>query len=223
MRILLIEDNEQLSALTEEGLNRCGIAVDVAPNLGIAREFLALGSFDAIILDLGLPDGDGIDWLKASSDDRPPVLVLTARHTLDERVLGLDSGADDYLVKPAEVDEIAARLRALTRRPKWRQVSLLSRGRIELDTDTREVRVSDHAVPLGRKETDLLEALMRRKGVVSREAIEAAVYGLSDAVTPNALEALASRLRRRLADAGENDVLHTVRGVGYYLAGSSGT
>lgn len=221
MRILLIEDNEQLASLAKEGLNRRGIAVDIAPNLRIAREFLALGSFDAIILDLGLPDGDGIDWLRVSADDRPPVLVLSARHTLDERVLGLDSGADDYLVKPAEVDEIAARLRALMRRPGARQAKLLSRGRIELDTDTREVRVADHAVFLGRKETDLLEALMRRKGVVSREAIEAAVYGLSDAVTPNALEALASRLRRRLADAGENDVLHTVRGVGYYLGGGS--
>ncbi len=217
MRVLLIEDNEQLSSLTTRGLTRHGFAVDCARNLGVAREFLALGSFDAIILDLGLPDGDGIDWLQGAPDDRPPVLVLSARNTVDERVLGLDSGADDYLVKPAEVEEIAARLRALIRRPGSRQTALLLRGNIQLNTDTRDVRVAGRSMLFGRKEVDLLEVLMRRNGVVARETIESAVYGLSDPVTPNALDALASRLRRRLADAGEENVLHTVRGVGYYL------
>ena len=117
MRVLLIEDNADFASLLTEGLTKRSISSEHAATLRDADLFLASNAYDAIILDLGLPDGDGVDWLNALPQNRPPVLILSARGALTERVLGLDSGADDYLVKPAEVDEIAARLRALLRRP----------------------------------------------------------------------------------------------------------
>ncbi len=218
MRILLVEDNEQLSALMAERLAVRGIDVDSASSVEQAGAFFSVGQFDAIVLDLGLPDGDGISWLSSLPQDRPPVLILTARSALEERVKGLDSGADDYLVKPAQIDEIAARLRALTRRPGPRDPIVLSDGRYQLDPRSREFRIGDTLVPLGKKEFDFLEILMRRAGsVVVRETLEGLLYGVNEPVTPNALEAIASRLRRRLSDSGEENVLHTVRGVGYYL------
>lgn len=220
MRVLLIEDNADFASLLAEGLEKRAISSEHAANLAEAEERLAVSAYDALILDLGLPDGDGVDWLNALPDDRAPVLILTARGALSERVLGLDSGADDYLVKPAEVDEIAARLRALLRRPGARDPVVLSAGDLSFDTSSREARYDGTPIALGRKESDFLEILMRRAGKVApRESIEAALYGLDEAVTPNALEALASRVRRRLAEAGADDMLHTVRGVGYFIKG----
>ncbi|MEZ5921179.1 MAG: response regulator transcription factor [Parvularculaceae bacterium] len=219
MRALLIEDNADFAGLLREGLERRSISVEHAASLAMAELQLADNAYDAIILDLGLPDGDGVEWLNAMRKDRPPVLILSARGALDERVLGLDSGADDYLVKPAEVDEIAARLRALLRRPGTRSAVLLEAGPLTFDPASREVHCNGEPIGFGRKETDFLEVLMRRPGkVVPRESIEAVLYGLEEAVTPNALEALASRIRKRLADAGAGDVLHTVRGVGYFIS-----
>ncbi|PQA86470.1 response regulator transcription factor [Hyphococcus luteus] len=220
MRVLLIEDNADFASLLAEGLDKRSIASEHAPTLKAAALRLSDNAYDAIILDLGLPDGDGVDWLNSLRDDRPPVLILSARGALPERILGLDSGADDYLVKPAEIDEIAARLRALLRRPGSRDPVILSAGALTFDPVSREVKYEDRPIALGRKETDFLELLMRRAGkVVPRESIEAVLYGLEDAVTPNALEALASRLRRRLAEAGADNSLHTVRGVGYFIKG----
>ncbi len=218
MRILLIEDNSDFAGLLAEGLAKRSIAAEHAPDLSVAGLRMADGAYDALILDLGLPDGDGIDWLHTLPEDRPPVLILSARGALDERVLGLDSGADDYLVKPAEIDEIAARLRALLRRPGSRDPIVLRSGGLTLDTSSREVRFNGEPLSFGRKETEFLEILLRRVGKVApREMIEAGLYGLDEPVTPNALEALASRIRRRLADVGAAGVLHTVRGVGYFV------
>ena len=218
MRVLLIEDNAEVAGLIAEGLNRRAISVDAVGELRAADEFLAATDFDVIVLDLGLPDGDGVDWLARLPRERPPVLILSARTTLRDRIKGLDTGADDYLTKPAEIDEIAARLRALVRRPGSREPVVLAAGPVSLDPASREVSVHGDAVRFGRKETDFLEILIRRKGrVVAREAIEAVLYGVSEPVTPNAMEALASRVRRRLADAGAHDLLHTIRGVGYVL------
>lgn len=220
MRVLLIEDNTDFASLLAEGLAKRSISSEHAPTLKAAALRLSDNAYDAIILDLGLPDGDGVDWLNSLRDDRPPVLILSARGALTERILGLDSGADDYLVKPAEIDEIAARLRALLRRPGSRDPVVLSAGGLTFDTVSREVKHEDQPIALGRKETDFLELLMRRAGkVVPRESIEAVLYGLDEAVTPNALEALASRVRRRLAEAGADNCLHTVRGVGYFIKG----
>lgn len=218
MRILLVEDNEQLSSLMVERLATRDISVDSANSVRAAQGYFSVGKFDAIVLDLGLPDGDGISWLKSLPQDKPPVLILSARSALAERVMGLDSGADDYLVKPAQIDEIAARLRALVRRPGARDPIVFSNGNVNLDPESREVRINGQSVQLGKKEFDFLEILMRRAGsVVGRETLEGLLYSASDPVTPNALEAVASRLRRRLVDSGEDSILHTVRGVGYYF------
>lgn len=217
MRVLLVEDNKQLSFLMAERLALRGIFVDSTNSLQEANSYLLVSKYDVIILDLGLPDGDGISWLKTLPLDKPPVLILSARSTLEDRVIGLDEGADDYLVKPAQIDEIAARLRALVRRPGVRDPIVLSNAGIRLNPQSREVYINDQIVSLGKREFVFLETLMRRAGsVVSRESLEAVIYSM-EPVTPNALEAIASRLRRRLLEAGEDNILHTVRGVGYYL------
>ncbi|MBN05212.1 response regulator transcription factor [Ponticaulis sp.] len=222
MRILIVEDNPALSTLLAERLGVRGINADLAANLEDADHLLHAGQYDAILLDLGLPDGDGLIWLAGQPDSRPPVLVLTARGTLHERVKGLDTGADDYLVKPAEAEEIAARLRAIRRRPGTRESVQLECGGLSLNPVTREVQFNLNPFKLGGKETEMLEILIRNCGrVIPRERIEAGIYGADEAVTPNALEAIASRLRKRLSDAGADGMLHTVRGVGYYLGNGS--
>lgn len=218
MRVLIIEDNEQLAGLLAERLLTRGIQNDAVHCLADADLMLRTNPYDAILLDLGLPDGDGLEWLRTLSAARPPVLVLTARGTLHERVKGLDTGADDYLVKPAEAEEIAARLRAIIRRPGQREDVILSCDQLNFDPGTREAKYGKTLLSLGVKETEMLEVLLRNAGrVVPRERLEAAIYGPSEAVTPNALEALASRLRKRLAESGADNMLHTIRGVGYYL------
>lgn len=218
MRVLVIEDNLNLSDLLSERLSVRGITSDVAHLLHDATGCLRTCAYDAMLLDLGLPDGDGLEWLASLAPDRPPVLVLTARGTLEDRVRGLDKGADDYLVKPADAEEIAARLRAIARRPRMQHETELEFEKLKYDTVSRQLCIGDDIIALRTKEAEMLEVLMRRPGwVVPRERLEAAVYGALEAVTPNALEAVASRLRRRLMDATGKDMLHTVRGVGYYL------
>jgi len=218
MRILLIEDNDQISALVAERLALRNIDVDRAMNLGSANDYLKVGVFDAIILDLGLPDGDGIQWLQTLPKNRPPILILSARSTLNDRIVGLNKGADDYLVKPADAEEIVARLRALVRRPGPRDPLIYTVGSITLNPETQAVSVRGETLVLSPKEFDFLEIVLRKAGqVVPREIIEGLLYSASEPVTPNALEAIASRLRRRLSNAGEGNILHTVRGVGYYI------
>lgn len=218
MRILIIEDNRALAELLSDRLAARGIKSDKAMYLSDASYLMSIGEYDALLLDLGLPDGDGLDWLASLSATRPPVLILTARGTLRERVLGLDTGGDDYLVKPAEAEEIAARLRAIIRRPRKREDQLLTCHDLSMDRVTREVRCGDQPLLLGAKEGSMLEVLMRScDEVVTRDRLEFAIYGADEAVTPNALEALASRLRRRLSETGTKTMLHAVRGVGYYL------
>ncbi|MBD3771876.1 MAG: response regulator transcription factor [Rhodobacterales bacterium] len=222
MRTLIIEDNTELANLLAERLAARGIESDIAGGIVEADDHMAVGQFDAIMLDLGLPDGDGIDWLRSLPTDRPPVLILSARSTLDDRVTGLDTGADDYLVKPAEVEEIAARLRALVRRPGRRDPVVLKVGNVTFDTTSRQAEVDGQLLAIGRKEADFLELLLRNAGkVVPRERLEGTLYSAADPVTPNALEAVASRLRRRFAEAGEDNILHTVRGVGYFFGSRS--
>jgi two-component system response regulator QseB len=220
MRILIVEDTARLSALLAEALTKHGFACDCAPTLAAADEALAAASYDAIVLDLGLPDGDGLHWLgrRRRGAELPPVLALTARGTLAERVAGLDAGVDDYLTKPFAADEVAARLRALLRRPGPRAAPILSAGPISLDVAARRATVDGAALELSRRELDLLEVLLRRAGsVVSKEAIETALYSFDAEVTPNAVEAIVSRLRKHLDEAGITGALHTIRGVGYLL------
>ncbi len=219
MRLLIVEDTARLAALLAEGLAKQGFASDRAATLAEADDALAVATYDAIILDLGLPDGDGLAWLKARTGESfPPVLALTARATMEERVLGLNAGADDYLAKPFATEEVAARLRALLRRPGPRAAPILQSGPVRLDVAARRASVDGEALELTRRELALLELLLRRAGAVaSKDAIETALYAFDDEVTPNAVEAVVSRLRKRLDEAGAPGMLHTVRGVGYLL------
>jgi two-component system, OmpR family, response regulator QseB len=220
MRVLIIEDNARLAGLIEHGIAQCGFSPDIVDGLREADAALSGASYDAIILDLGLPDGDGLAWLRQErlKLPLPPVLILTARDGLGDRVAGLDAGADDYLVKPIELDELAARLRALLRRPGPRSQPVIRAGKLAFDVAARTASSGDHVMELTRREADLLELLIRRAGaVVRRSTIEEAIYRFDEAVTPNAVEAIISRLRHKLGDAGHHDALITIRGMGYLL------
>ena len=222
--MLVIEDNRRIAALLAEGLQKRGYACDAVLTLAEADNALAAASYDAMLLDLGLPDGDGLTWLSSrrALSSTPPAIIQTARGALGDRVKGLDAGADDYVVKPVELEELAARLRALLRRPGARAHPVIEVGDLRFDTASRTATVDGAGLELSRRESDLLELLMRRAGaVVHRAAIENALYSFNDAVTPNAVEALISRLRRKLEDVGLDGVLHTVRGVGYVLRDAS--
>ncbi|MCY1672081.1 response regulator transcription factor [Novosphingobium sp. SL115] len=220
MRLLIVEDNARLAALVAGPLRHAGYACDLAQSLEQADAAVAVVRYDAVVLDLGLPDGDGMNWLKArrTGGFDVPVLVLTARGALNDRITGLDSGADDYLVKPAATDEIAARIRALLRRPGGRASPVLQVGDLLFDAAARRAHFAGTLLDLTRRETDLLELLMRQAGtVVRRERIETALYGFDEEVSPNAIEAVVSRLRRRLQALGGGEMIHTLRGLGYLL------
>lgn len=220
MRLLLIEDNERLAESLLEGLEGEGFVLDRFGTLAMARSALATAHYDLVLLDLGMPDGDGMDLIRAlrQSGSSTPVLVITARDALGDRIRGLDSGADDYLVKPFSTLELAARCRALLRRPGGSLGTVLEAGNVRLDVATREVRVTEKLVAMRPRETALLEALMRHSGrIVSKSAIDAALYALHAEVTPNAIDAALSRLRKRLAAASANVQVHTAHGIGYTL------
>ncbi|HWK67527.1 MAG TPA: response regulator transcription factor [Xanthobacteraceae bacterium] len=220
MRLLVIEDNERMAALVAEGLQRRSFVCDVAHSLAEAEDAMESANYDAIVLDLGLPDGDGVDWLthRRRYHQMPPAIILTARGALEDRITGLDAGADDYAVKPVEIDELAARIRALLRRPGKRMQPMIAVGPLSFDVASRSARVGDKTIDLSRREADLLELLMRHAGtVVHRDVIENALYSFNDPVTPNAVEAAVSRVRRKLEEAYVTGALHTVRGVGYML------
>lgn len=225
MRLLLIEDNHRLADLLVAGLARRGFSCDYAPSLAMATEAIAAQVHDVLIVDRGLPDGDGIAWLRdmRRAGYMQPALVLTARDALEDRVSGLDAGADDYVVKPAEVDEIAARIRALLRRPGPRSETQLRFGPLKVDLASRATLCFGRPFDLSRREMDLLELLLRQAGaVVRRDSLENALYAFNEPVTPNAVEATVSRLRRKLEDVGAHGMLHTVRGVGYMLREPAG-
>lgn len=220
MRLLLIEDNERLRDLTRKQLQEAGFAVDAVGDLDSAGAAIDTTRFDVIVLDLGLPDGDGGVFLKAlrTRGDATPVLVLTARDGLDDRVKHLDAGADDYLVKPFAAPELAARLRALLRRPGQALADRLSVGDITLVVAERSAQVAAQPLNLPRREIALLELFMRRPGrIVTKAEIERAIYGFDDEVTGNTIEVLIHRLRKRLSDAGSRVGLETMRGIGYLL------
>ncbi|SEC60672.1 MULTISPECIES: response regulator transcription factor [unclassified Beijerinckia] len=220
MRLLLVEDEPEMAAALQSALQRHGILADHAEELAIAFEMVEIGTYDAIILDLGLPDGDGLSLIPRLRRQkiRTPVIVLTARGGLAERVAGLDGGADDYLPKPFAFAELLARLRAVMRRPEQLQPMLAELGRLSLDLDHREAKVDGMRFILPRRELLVLEALMRRAGrMVTRETLMAAVFGLADEVQSNTLDSHISRLRRKLADANANVTINGIRGVGYML------
>ena len=220
MRLLLVEDNDRLAEFVGKGLGDSGFTLDRAATLAEADLALATGQFDAVVLDLGLPDGDGVEWLKTkrAAGIRFPVLMLTARGSTAEKVAGLNAGADDYLAKPFEMAELVARIKALLRRPGGALSLSLELGNVAFDTVHRDATVGDKRLNLSRSELTLLEALLRRGGrVVQRRTLEEGLYGFDDIVGQNSLEAHMSRLRRKLDAAGASVQIHTLRGVGYML------
>ena len=218
MRLLLVEDHVELREMTAAHLADHGFVVDAVGDVSAARDALASYRYDAVLIDLGLPDGSGLSLLseaRNSGNGAIPALIVTARDAYEDRVNGLNSGADDYIVKPFDLAELEARLRAVLRRPGPRQDPTLRLGALVFDTVTRQASIEGRAVLLGRREADLLERLMRAPGrILIKDVLEDSLY--ADAVTPNALEAVVSRLRRRIAGAA-GVRLETLRGVGYGL------
>jgi len=220
MRVLLVEDHQEMVAALRAALTRHDMIVDHAFNLSEAEVIAADGNYDAVVLDRQLPDGDGLSLIPKlrASGNVVPVLVLTARGDLADRVAGLDNGADDYLAKPFAFEELLARLRALSRRPAGVQSDIVQVGRISFDFTHREASIEGKALEMPRRELLVLEALVRRMGrMVQRASLMEAVFGLDDEVQPNALDTHISRLRRKLADADAGVTINGIRGVGYLL------
>ena len=220
MRLLIIEDEARIAEILRSALSRSGFAVDAVGLCGDARAALAVNPYDAVILDLGLPDGDGLTLLKEmrARGNAVPVLVLTARDAVEHRVAGLDTGADDYLIKPFAMSEVIARIKALLRRPEGALGALLKSGNIAFDTIGRDLRVGEAVLVLPRRESAILEHLMRRAGrVVPKAVLEEKLYGIDDELGSNAIPVHVHHLRRKLMDRGATVEIHTVRGVGYLL------
>jgi DNA-binding response OmpR family regulator len=215
MRILLAEDDRMIGENIQIALNGENIAVDWVRDGLAADNALNLHAFDALLLDLGLPGKDGIDILRdmRGRGDRTPVLVLTARDTVPQRVLGLKSGADDYLVKPFDLEELIARLHALVRRARGSDI-LYRNGEVTVNLETRQVFLAGQQVGLSAREWEVLEALLTRPGaILSRSQLESRLYGWSGEVESNAVEVYVHGLRKKL---GQHFVLN-VRGLGYMI------
>lgn len=222
MRLLLVEDDAMLGAALRAGLRQDGHAVDWVRSADEAdTAWIVAGkaaAYEAVVLDLGLPDGSGLDLLKRARQRRltTPVLIATARDRIADRIAGLDAGADDYMVKPIDLDELAARLRAVGRRVAGRADSTIEIGDIAIDPASRSVMRGDQPVDLTARELAVLLALARRPGVtVSREQLVEALYGWEESIESNAIDVYIHNLRRKLGA----EAIDTQRGLGWRLAG----
>ncbi|KQP12372.1 response regulator transcription factor [Pseudorhodoferax sp. Leaf265] len=220
MKILVVEDEADLAQVIASSLRRQQWVVDLASSLAEA-ELLALeGSHDVIVLDRGLPDGDGLDLVSTlkSASIAVPVLVLTAMSDVADRVRSLDHGADDYLAKPFAIDELLARLRALVRRPALRSRPPVVAGHLSWNPETRQVVSNGIALALPRRELLVLETLMQHRGrTVLRGLLLSRVFGESEEIRSNTLDAHVSRLRAKLEELSSGVEIHSIRGVGYLL------
>jgi DNA-binding response OmpR family regulator len=220
VRVLVVADDQEIAQVLQRSLRLEGYEVRLAADGETALEQTHAFLPDLIVLDLGLPKLDGIDVARRmrSDDDDTPILILTARDAVDARVEGLDSGADDYLVKPFERQELLARIRALLRRRPPRGMAPLRVGDLSLNPDTHEVQRGDRDVELTQREFELLEYLMRNERlVISRQKLLDEVWGYDPFSITNTIEVFVSNLRRKLEAGGEPRLLHTVRGAGYVL------
>ena len=221
MRVLVIEDDDLVASGIVAGLRLSGIAAEHAPGACSAETFLRTSAFDAAVLDLGLPDADGLELLHRlrAKGLHLPVLVLTARDAVQDKVAGLHGGADDYMVKPFDLSELVARLHALQRRALGRSVALIEHGPLSFDPHSLEVRLHGRPVDLSRRELSLLQALLDSgKRILSAEQVKDSLYGMDESVESNAINVHIHHLRRKL---GPN-IVETVRGLGYRL-GEAGT
>ena len=216
MRILLIEDDPMIGKSLREALLDAGMSVDWARNGEDGEAAIGTGGYALVLLDIGLPGKSGIDVLRAARQrgDKTPLLVITARDDIDNRVAGLDLGADDYLVKPFEVRELMARIRAVLRRYGGSAVSTLGNGEIELDLASHEVRYRGKALVLSAREFSLMRALLDRPGtILSRAQLEEKLYGWGEEVESNAIDVLIYYLRKRF----DKDIIRNVRGAGWMV------
>lgn len=221
VRVLVVEDEARIAEILEGALKKAGFVVDAVSSCADAREALALNPYDIAILDLGLPDGDGMNLLdEVRSTGNPiPILVLTARDGVEDRVSGLDAGADDYLVKPFAMAELIARAKALLRRPGSALGTTLSAGNLVFDSIGRDVQIGGQPLSLARREAAILEHLLRRlERVVPKAVLEEKLYGIDDELESNAIPVHIHHLRRKLTEAGATTEIHTIRGIGYMLA-----
>lgn len=220
MRILLVEDDGLLGPGVAAGLVQAGYAADLVTSGEDAEAALQTTHYDAAILDLGLPGIDGLTLLRQrrAAKDATPVLVLTARDTIADRIKGLDAGGDDYLVKPFDLDELLARLRALLRRGKGAAAAILRHGRIALDPAAHSVSLDGESVALSGREFAVLQELLINAGrVLTRAQLEERLYGWGEEVESNAIEVHIHNLRRKL----HSSVIRTLRGVGYMVPADS--
>ncbi len=216
MRLLLVEDDAELGRRLSERLGAVGMAVDWVQTAESARDWPDLAETAAVILDLGLPDGDGLDLLRhwRASGEVVPILILTARGNWRDKVEGLNSGADDFLVKPVRFEELLARLHALWRRGRGQAPATIAAGNLALDPQARTATLAGQPLDLSRKEFALLHLFLRRPGhVISQDMILEQLYALEAERDRNAVEAHVSRLRRKIG----RDAIRTVRGLGYRL------
>jgi DNA-binding response OmpR family regulator len=216
MRVLLVEDDPQLGDGLTVGLRQAGFAVDWVKDGAAADQALATETFDVAVLDLGLPKMTGMDVLRRlrGRGQTLPALILTARDATADKIAGLDGGADDYLVKPIDLDELAARIRALVRRAAGRAEPVLRHGAVTLEPASRRVAVADAVIELSAREFSVLHALMENAGrVMSRAQLESSIYGWRDEPDSNALEVHIHHLRKKLGA----DFIKTLRGVGYLI------
>ena len=221
MRLLVIEDEDRLSDILKSKLGEIGFTVDIAGSAEDASIALELINYDAAVLDLGLPDGDGLAVLNAArtAGKALPILILTARDAVEDRVAGLNAGADDYLTKPFAMAELVARIKALLRRPGAVLGMTLEAGNVRLDTIGRELSIGGNPVRLSRRELAILEQMMRRFGrIVPKAVLEEKLYGIDEELDSNPIPVHVHHLRRQLEAAGANLEIHTIRGVGYILA-----
>jgi two-component system OmpR family response regulator/two-component system response regulator QseB len=216
VRVLLVEDDPQLGDGLAIGLRQAGFAVDWLKDGISADTALKSEGFDLVVLDLGLPRLSGMELLRRlrARKETLPVLILTARDALADKIAGLDAGADDYLVKPIDLDELAARLRALTRRSGGRASPKLAHGALELDLATHQVTLDGQLVDLGAREFAILHSLLENAGhVMTRAQLESNIYGWTDEPDSNAIEVHIHHLRRKVGA----DLIKTLRGVGYLI------
>ncbi|MCW5507055.1 response regulator [Pseudomonas aeruginosa] len=221
MHVLLTEDDDLIASGIVAGLNAQGLTVDRVASAADTQALLQVARFDVLVLDLGLPDEDGLRLLQRLRQQGVdlPVLVLTARDAGTDRVAGLQAGADDYLLKPFDLRELGARLHTLQRRSAGRCVNVIEHGRLSYDPSTRETWLDGRPVELSRREQALLQALLNNRGrILSGEQLKDSVYGFGDEVESNALNVHIHHLRRKLGNA----IVQTVRGLGYRLGPARG-
>lgn len=221
LRILITEDNTQLADFIRQAILQDGHAADIAKDAAALMHHLDCWQYDALVLDLGLPDKDGLDMIKwiRGKHNPLPILILTARGGIEDRITGLDLGADDYLNKPFAIEELKARLRALLRRPSGYSGTSISRGNLQLDSKSRRVTIAGENLTMGKTEVAILEYMLRHATLtVGKDALLDAIYAMGFEVTDNAIQVAMHRIRKKLEQANASAQIKTIRGIGYILS-----